>query len=103
MFAAPVGVDRAVEADIGGFVTRDDAPRRYFLHFGRKRLEFGERLPAVIGRLVSDRLVAARAVGLGAAAMPAAGGDPSGLRGKALRIGGFSKGNRHAPYDSRSM
>ncbi len=63
-----------------------------------KRLEFGERPPAVVGRLVGNRLVPARAVGLGAAPMPAAGGDPSGLGGKGSEIGGFSKGDRHAAY-----
>ena len=103
MLAAPVRVDRAVEADIGRFVARDDAPRRDLLHFGRQRFELGERLPAVVGRLVGDRLVTARAVGLRAPPMPAAGGDASSLGGKALRIGRFSERNRHAAYIGCAM
>ena len=63
MLAAAIGIDRAVEADIGRLVARDDAPRRHLLHFGRQRLELAERLPAVVDRLISDRLEAAGAVG----------------------------------------
>ena len=98
MLAAPVRVDRAVEADIGGFVAGDDAPRRHLLHFGGERIELAERLPAVVDRLVGDRFVAAGAVGLGAPAMPAAGGDAARLEREALRIGGFSQGDGHAVY-----
>ena len=35
VLAAPIGIDRPVEADIRGFVPGDDAPRRDLLHLGR--------------------------------------------------------------------
>ena len=63
MLAAAIGIDRAVEADIRRGVPGDDAPGRDLLHFGGERLELAKRLPAVVDRLIGDRLVAAGAVG----------------------------------------
>jgi hypothetical protein len=60
------------------------------LHLGGKRVEFAERLPAVIDRLVGHRIIAAGAIGLGPSAVPAAGGDASRLEREAVRITGFS-------------
>src|SRR6185295_17836764 len=65
MLAAPIGIDGTIEADVWGVVSGQDAPGRDLLNFGRERLELGERFPAVVLRLVSDRLVAAGAIGLG--------------------------------------
>ena len=59
VLAAAIGIDRAVEADIGRGVAGDDTPGRDLLDFGRERLELAERLPAVVHRLIGDRLVAA--------------------------------------------
>ena len=98
MLAAPVGVDRAVEADIGQLVAGDDAPRRHLLHFGGERFELAERFPAVVDRLIGDRLEAAAAVGLGAPAMPAARGNASRLMRKALGIGWFSQRDGHVHH-----
>ena len=54
MLAAPIGVDRAVEADVGRGIAGDDAPRRDLLHFGGERLELAKRFPAVVDRLIGD-------------------------------------------------
>ena len=98
MLAAPIGVDRTVEADIGGFVAGDDAPRRHLLHFGGERIEFAERVPAIVDRLIGDRLEPAGAVGLGTPAMPATGGDAPRFEREAFRIDGFSQGDGHTAY-----
>src|SRR6476646_2784103 len=95
MLAAPIRVDRAVEADIGGFVPGDDAPRRDLLHLGGKCLELGKRFPAVV-----DGLIAARAVGLRPPAMPATGRNARRLERGALQFVGFSQGNGHGLYMS---
>ncbi len=98
MLAAPVGIDRAVEADIGRLVAGDDAPRRHLLHVGGKRFELAERFPTVVDGLIGDRLEAAAAVGLGAPAMAAARGNASRLMRKALGIGRFSQRDGHVRH-----
>ena len=45
VLAAAIGIDRAVEADIGRGVAGDDAPRRDLLHFRRQSFELAKRLP----------------------------------------------------------
>src|SRR4029079_15063195 len=77
VLAAPVGVDRAVEADIGRLVAGDDAPRRHFLHVGGQRFQLAERFPTVVDLLIGDRLEAAAPVGLGTPPLAATRGNTS--------------------------
>ena len=70
MLAAPVGVDRAVEADIGRIVAGDHLSRGIQRDRGLERRQFFEALPAVVERDPRFGLKAAAGVGLRAAAAP---------------------------------
>ena len=70
MLAAPVGVDRTVEADIGRIVAGDDLARGIERDRGLERRQFVEALPAVVERDARLGLEAAAGVGLRAAAAP---------------------------------
>src|SRR5450631_2443707 len=70
VLAAPVGVDRAVEADVGRIVTGDNLARGVDRDRGLERRQFVEALPAVIERDPRFGLEAATVVGLRAAATP---------------------------------
>ena len=70
MLAAPVGIDRTVEADIGRIVAGDDLSRGIQRDRGLERRQFIEALPAVIERDARFGLEAAAGVGLRAAATP---------------------------------
>ena len=70
MLAAPVGVDRTVEADVGRIVAGDDLARGIDRDRGLERRQFIEALPAVVERDARFGLEAAAVVGLRAAATP---------------------------------
>src|SRR2546423_13883727 len=71
MLAAAIGIDRAVEGDVGRVVGGDDLFRRFFLHRGTQWRQEIDRAPAIVELLTLDRLEAAGAVRLGAAAVAA--------------------------------
>src|SRR5882672_5368227 len=70
VLAAPVGVDRAVEADIGRIVAGDDLARSVDRDRGLERRQFIQALPAVVEGDAGFGLEAAAIVGLRAAATP---------------------------------
>jgi hypothetical protein len=66
MLAAAIGIDRAVEGNIGRLVAGDDRLRRLDEHRGLERRQLLQRLPAVVEQrprlpLIAARLVIARA------------------------------------------
>ena len=63
VLAAAIGIDRAVEADVGRVVARDDLARGLDRDRGLERRQLLDRLPAVVERDARGRLVAARCVG----------------------------------------
>src|SRR5713226_6951815 len=71
MFAAAIGIDRAVKADVGGIVSSDDLPGGIDGDRGFERWQLVEGAPAVIKSDSGKRLIAARSVAL-RAATPAA-------------------------------
>jgi hypothetical protein len=70
VLAAAIGIDRAVEADIGGVVAGDDFSRGVDGDRGLERRQFVEALPAVVERDPRLGLEAAAVIGLRAAATP---------------------------------
>ena len=68
MLAAPVGVDRTVEADIRRVVAGDDLARGIDRDSGLERRQFVETLPAVVERNPRFGLEPAAGIGLRAAA-----------------------------------
>ena len=70
VLAAAIGVDRTVEADIGGIVARDDLARGVDRDRGLERRQFLEALPAIVERDPRLGLVSAAVIGLRAAAAP---------------------------------
>src|SRR5258705_11141963 len=88
MLAAPVRVDRAVEADIGGVVAGYDLAGGIDRHGGLERRQFVEALPAVVECEPRLSLETAAGVGLRAAAAPPLALD---------RDGEFGKGRRRTP------
>jgi hypothetical protein len=70
MLAAAIGIDRAVEADIGRIVAGDDFSRGIERDAGLERRQFVEALPAVVEGDPRLGLEAAGGVGLRAAAAP---------------------------------
>ena len=58
MLAAAIGVDRAVEADVGRVVSRDDGARPLDRHLGLERRRLFGQIPAVVEALAFDRLEA---------------------------------------------
>ena len=75
MLAAAIGIDRAVEGDVGRLVARDDLARPLDLHLGLERRQLFERAPLVVERLDDLRLVAPGNVGLRTAPAPPVGQD----------------------------
>ena len=78
MLAAAIGVDRAIEAEVGAGVPSHGALGAVLQERGRERRqlgEVGERVPAVIEGLAGRGLEADRRVGHGAAALAEAGQD----------------------------
>ena len=70
MLAAAIGVDRAVEADVGRVVPRDDGARPLDRHLGLERRRLFGKIPAVVEALAFDRLEAGMRVRHRAAAAP---------------------------------
>src|SRR5580658_3772987 len=70
VLAAPVWIDRAVEADVGRVVAGDDLARGIDRDTGLERRQFIETLPAVVKSDPRFGLEAAAVVGLRAAATP---------------------------------
>ena len=62
MLAAAIGIDRAVEGNVGRLIARDDLARGVDLYRRLERRQFVEALPAVVEGDARDRLVAARGV-----------------------------------------
>src|SRR3982074_3076753 len=75
VLAAAVGIDRAVERDVGGIVAGDDLAGGIDRDRGLERRQILEALPAVVVALARQRLEAAARVRLRAAAAPAVGRD----------------------------
>ncbi len=75
VLAASIGIDRAVETDVGGVVARDDFPRLLLGHHRLERGQFFQALPAVVEHDLGLRLKAAGRIGLGATAPAALGID----------------------------
>src|SRR5690606_30089941 len=79
VLAAAVGIDRAVEADVGTVVSCDDAARGLDAHLGLEGVQRGEALPAVVELLPDLRLVAPDPVGAcTAATAPLVGNERAG-------------------------
>ncbi len=70
VLAAAIGIDRAVEGDVGAVVARDDGARRLLAHLGLEGVEVAQALPAVIEGLALLRLEAAGRVRARAAPAP---------------------------------
>ena len=70
MLAAAIGIDRAVEADIGRVVAGDDLARGIERHRGLERRQVFEALPAIVESNPRFGLEPAAVVGLRAAAAP---------------------------------
>jgi hypothetical protein len=97
MLAAPVGVDRTVEADIGRIVAGNDLARGVECDGGLERRQLIETLPAVVERDARYRFVSAAIVGLRAAAAPPFALDRDrqfGKRGKRTRRFGGRRDRR---------
>ena len=71
VLAAPIRIDRAIEADVGRVVAGNDLARGIERDGGLERRQFIERLPAIVERDARFGLEAAAVVGLRAAAAPA--------------------------------
>jgi hypothetical protein len=63
VLAAAIGIDRAVETEIGGFVPRDDLSRALFALDGLESRQVVERLPAIVERNARAGLVAPARIG----------------------------------------
>src|SRR3954469_6027316 len=70
VLAAAIGIDRAVEADIGGVVASDDFSRGVDGDTGLERRQFVQALPAIVERDPRLGLESAAFIGLRAAASP---------------------------------
>src|ERR1700680_5219401 len=85
MLAAPVRIDRTVEADIGRIVAGDDLAGGIDRDRGLERRQFLEALPAVVECQARFSLETAAGVGLRAAAAPPLALDRDGELGKSRR------------------
>ena len=70
VLAAAIGIDRAVEGNVGGIVAGDDLPRRVDRHRRPERRQILDAQPTVIEGDAGQRLEASGAVGDRAAAAP---------------------------------
>jgi hypothetical protein len=85
VLAAPIGIDRTIEADIGRIVPCDDGARIFVRHMRLKRRGRVERAPAVVEQ---DTVLAFEAAALVCKRAPAAAavlGDPRGYEGDGVR------------------
>ena len=71
VLAAAIGIDRAVETDVGRVVAGDDLAGGIRRHRSLERRQFVERTPAVVEGDARQRLVATHGIALGAAPAPA--------------------------------
>jgi hypothetical protein len=71
MLAAAIGIDRAVEGDVGRIVAGDDRARLFHLHLGAEGRQVLQRLPAVVEIMPRRRLEASGRVDARAASAPA--------------------------------
>src|SRR5690606_27069806 len=71
MLAAAIGIDGAVERNVGGTVAGDDGARLFYLHLGLEGGKVLERLPSVIEHMPCRRLEAARWIDAGTPTAPA--------------------------------
>src|SRR2546430_2252931 len=71
VFAAAIGIDRAVEGDVGRIVAGDDLAGRIDRDRGLERRQLLEALPAVVEARPCQRLVTARGIRLRPAAATA--------------------------------
>src|SRR3954447_12938828 len=91
MLAAPIGVDRTVEADIGRVVTGDYFARGVDRDGGLEDRQIFQALPAVVESDLGLSLVASAAVRLRATAPPPGAVDRDrefGKRSRTRRLGG---------------
>ena len=84
VLAAAIGIDRAVEADVGRLVAGDDLARCIDRYLRLESRQFVEASPAIVEGDAGERLVTAGGVGLRAAAAP-----PLELDGDAEQAGGL--------------
>ena len=70
MLAAAIGIDGAIEADIGRLVARDHLSRGIDFHGGLERRQLIEALPAIVEGDARLGLVTAAGIGLRAAPAP---------------------------------
>src|SRR5689334_10584972 len=70
MLATPIGIDRAVEANIGGIIAGYDLSRGVDGDRCLERRQIVEGAPAVIKGHPRERLIAPRSVALGPSASP---------------------------------
>src|SRR3546814_8998285 len=70
MLAAAIGIDRAVEGNVGRLVPGDDVPRAVFMQHGLQRRGLFQVVPAVIFGLARFAVVATAHTGDRAAAAP---------------------------------
>src|SRR3546814_19105281 len=70
MLAAAIGIDRAVEGNVGRLVPGDDVPRAVFMQPGLQRLSLLQIVPAVIFGLARFAVLATAHTGNSAAAAP---------------------------------
>jgi hypothetical protein len=80
VLAAAVGIDRAVEGDVGAVVARDDGARRVVEYRRLENVEVAEPFPAVVEGLAPLRLEAPGVIGLRATAAPALAVDDASWR-----------------------
>src|SRR5260221_3819973 len=97
MLAAPVRVDRTVEADIGRVVAGYDLAGGIDRHRGLERRQFVEALPAVVEGKPRLSLETAAGVGLRAAAAPPLALDRDGEFGEGRRRTRRLGGRRDPP------
>ncbi len=88
VLAAAIGVDRAVERNIGRVIACNDRARLLDRDLGLERRQLLERLPAVVERCPRQRLVAAGRVRLRPAAAPALAIDGHVGIGRRMEIDG---------------
>ena len=99
VLATAIGIDRAIEADIGRVVAGDDLARRIDRHTRGERRQILETLPAVVEADAGFRLVAPGRVRQRAAAAPALavdlGGEAARRRVEARRRASQGRGASH--------
>src|SRR5215216_6741761 len=110
MFAAAIGIDRAVERDVRRFVAGDDLAGRVDRDRRLERRQFLDRAPAVVEGDARDRLITAGGIRVGPATAPAAAIDPCAQKIPRRRRGGWRQrrtkegsGTSHERYIVRDL